>query len=217
MTAETTHPKTPGRTSDQWARHRRNLKQFVKFGIVGGSGVLVNLVVAFILTQLNGGTIHDNDVVMRVAGEYALRYTVVVWVAGFIVANFWNFQLNRSWTFKRDARRGWWHEFVPFFVVGSVAAGLGVFIKIGLTNPTSPIYLPAPWFNNHQGLRARAYWAQLLTIIITLPINYVVNKLWTFRAVHQHLEVPMVAPVMDPADVDETGHLIDEPQPRDVH
>ena len=60
---------------------------------------------------------------------------------------------------------------------------LGALIKIGLTNQTSPIYLPDPPFNDHEGLRARAYWSQLFTIIATMPINYLVNKLWTFRAI----------------------------------
>jgi putative flippase GtrA len=56
--------------------------------------------------------------------------------------NITNFQLNRSWTFKREYRRGWWREFWPFFAVGSIAAIIGMFIKIFFTNPTSPIYLP---------------------------------------------------------------------------
>ena len=33
------------------------------------------------------------------------------------------------------------------------------------------------------GIHSREYWSQLLTILITMPINFIVNKLWTFRAV----------------------------------
>ena len=69
------------------------------------------------------------------------------------------------------------------FRLGPRGAALGALIKIGLTNQTSPIYLPDPPFNDHEGLRARAYWSQLFTIIATMPINYLVNKLWTFRAI----------------------------------
>ena len=162
---------------------RRIVVEFIKFGFVGGSGVLVNLVVAYLMTQLNGGVSNDNRVLFELAGPYAFRYTLLVWIVGFLVANLWNFQLNRSWTFKRTRRRRWWSEFWPFFTIGLVAAALGALIKIGLTNPTSPIYLPDPPFNDHEGLRARAYWSQLFTIVATMPINYLVNKLWTFRAI----------------------------------
>jgi len=159
------------------------VRQLVRFGVVGGSGVLVNLVVTYVMTQLNGGVSNDNRIVLELPGPYALRYTALVWIGGFLVANLWNFQLNRSWTFKREQTRGWWAEFWPFFIVGALAAAAGILIKVALTNPTSPIYLPDPPFNDHQGLRARAYWAQLITIVATMPINYVVNRVWTFRAI----------------------------------
>ena len=60
-------------------------------------------------------TIHDNDILFRLFGDYAFRWTILVWILAFIVANFWNFQLNRSWTFKRDVQRSYWKEFWPFF------------------------------------------------------------------------------------------------------
>ena len=56
-------------------------------------------------------------------------------------------------------------------------------IIAGLTHPESPIYLPDPYFHEQAGLRSRFYWAQLITIVVTMPINFVVNKLWTFRSV----------------------------------
>lgn len=177
----------------------RIIKQFGKFGLVGGSGVLVNMVVAYVMTQFNGGVSNDNRVLARLPGSFNFRFTVLVWIVGFLVANLWNFQLNRSWTFKRTHTRSWWAEFWPFFVVGAVAAFLGIFIKVALTNPTSPIYLPGPLFNDHQGLRARAYWAQLLTIVLTMPVNFVVNKLWTFRAVRHPHGRPVPVPVGTPA------------------
>ncbi len=160
---------------------KRNFGQFVKFGVVGGSGVIVNLIVTYIMTQLHGGVSRDNEVVFQFSDQFALRYTIVVWVGAFMVANVWNYQLNRSWTFKEVHHRSWWAEFWPFFAVGLVAAFAGIFIKWALTNPTSPVYLPDPPFNDESGIRARAYWSQLFTIIITMPINYVVNKIWTFR------------------------------------
>ena len=40
-----------------------------------------------------------------------------------------------------------------------------------------------PWFHENAGLQSREYWAQLFTIVITTPINFIANKLWTFRHV----------------------------------
>lgn len=164
-------------------RLQRTLVQFIKFGIVGGSGLVVNLAIAYLMTQLNGGVGNDNRVVFQLPGPFSFRFTVLVWIVAFLIANLWNFQLNRVWTFKRDQTRSWWAEFWPFFLIGAVAAALGAIIKVALTNPTSPFYLPSPLFNDHEGLRARAYWAQLFTILLTMPINYLLNKVWTFRAI----------------------------------
>ncbi len=158
----------------------RNLTQFIQFCLVGGSGVVVNLIVAFIMTKLHGGVSRDGDVIFSL-GSQPVRFTLLVWIVAFIVANTWNYQLNRSWTFRTTAHRSWWAEFWPFFFVGLVAAVVGIFIKHALTSPGSMFYLPEGLFNDHQGLRARAYWSQLFTIIITMPINYIVNKVWTFR------------------------------------
>ncbi|MDU1418699.1 MAG: GtrA family protein, partial [Cutibacterium avidum] len=93
-------------------------------------------------------------------------------------------------------------EFWPFFAVGSVAAIIGMFIKILFTNPTSPIYLPEPWFHESKGFHSREYWSQIFAIIVTMPINFVVNKLWTFRAVKHSGEVPMVGPAVSPENLD---------------
>ncbi len=186
---------------DLYARHRHSLRQFVKFGVVGGSGVVVNMIVAIIMNKAHGGTQHAFDVVWPIPGTaYNVRFTVLVWIVGFLVANVWNFQLNRSWTFRSSGKARWWAEFWPFLAVGSVAAILGMFIKVALTNPTSPLYLSSGYFHEGSGLHSREYWAQIITILVTMPINFVVNKLWTFRSVRR-LETPAVLPAPMGAEV----------------
>lgn len=198
--------------SANFARHRRNLLQFIRFGIVGSSGVVVNMAVTVVMTKLHGGGHHDNDPLFWITSKFAFRFTLLVWIVAFFVANFFNFQLNRSWTFKREHRRSWWAEFWPFFLVGSIAAAIGAIIKVLLTNSGSPLFLGWGYLDNSSGLRTRAYWAQLIAIILTLPVNFVVNKLWTFRAVQHHVpgadDLPMVAPVVDPDEVADTGELL---------
>lgn len=168
-------------------RYRRTLWQFVRFGLVGGSGIIVNMVVAIIMNKLNGGTKNAQEILFGIAGTpFNFRFTSLVWIVAFLVANLWNFQLNRSWTFKSSKHARWFAEFWPFLAVGSAAAAVGLFLKVAFTNPTSPVYLPEPYFHENAGLQSREYWSQLITIVLTMPINFVVNKLWTFRAVRGH-------------------------------
>ncbi len=200
-------------------RHWRNLRQFIRFGIVGGSGLVVNMVVAVILHKLHGGTAYADARLFGIPGTpFNVRYRHFVWVMCFLVANLTNFQLNRSWTFKSSGHAKWSKEFWPFLAVGSVAAALGLLIITGFTHKGSPLYLPDPPFNENQGFTSREYWAQLLTIIITMPINFVVNKLWTFRAVRHGRQAavpsldasPDQAPASDsvtaPATTADPGH-----------
>ena len=167
---------------DYFDRYQHVLRQFIKFGLVGGAGVVVNMVVAIIMNKLNGGTVNAQNIVFAIPGTaWNFRFTSLVWIVGFLVANLFNFQLNRSWTFRHGHKAPWLAEFWPFLAVGSAAALIGLFIKIAFTNPTSPLFLPEPWFHENAGLASREYWAQLFTILVTMPVNFVVNKLWTFR------------------------------------
>ncbi|MGJ6981202.1 GtrA family protein [Aestuariimicrobium soli] len=176
----------------------RTLRQFVRFGLVGGSGVVVNLAVAVVMHKAHGGTQHGNDPVWAIPGTaFNVRFRHVVWIVAFLVANLWNFQLNRSWTFKSAKHSRWWKEFWPFLAVGSVAAGAGLFILTAFTHTGSPIYLPDPFFNETKGIHSREYWAQLLTIVVTMPINFLVNKVWTFRAVRGHHAELATVPLTD--------------------
>ncbi|WP_255416251.1 GtrA family protein [Tessaracoccus sp. OH4464_COT-324] len=165
-------------------RYRYSLWQFIKFGIVGGSGVFVNMAVNVLMNRINGGPENSQAVLFAFPGTpFNLRFTMVAWFVPFLVANVWNFQLNRWWTFKSHRAAGWWREFWPFFAVGSVAMLVGALLKWVMTNPASPLLLPEPYFTEAVWWRSREYWSQLIAIFLTLPINFVVNKLWTFKAV----------------------------------
>ncbi len=158
------------------------MRQLVKFALVGGIGIVVNMAVAIGLNALNGGPANARSVLFPIPGtDFNLRFTAFVWIAAFLVANLFNFQLNRIWTFRDTGPGRWWSEFWRFLLVGSVAALVGLFLKVAFTHPGAPLYLPGPWFTEEAGLRSREYWAQLLTILVTMPINFLVNKFWTFR------------------------------------
>ena len=58
-------------------------------------------------------------------------------------------------------------------------------IITALMHPHSPVALPATVFDGSSGLRSRQYWANLISIVCTIPVNFLVNKFWTFRAARQ--------------------------------
>jgi putative flippase GtrA len=84
---------------------RRGVRQFVKFGIVGASGTIVNFVTAHLLE----------------------RMTTLSWFAdfaiGFMLGGVSNYALNRVWTF--GSRRNPWIEGLQFLAVSTVALVLG--------------------------------------------------------------------------------------------
>ncbi|MDQ7993774.1 MAG: GtrA family protein [Propionicimonas sp.] len=176
--------------SDLYARHRHSLFQFFRFGLVGGVGVLVNQVVLVVTNvvarDLFGA--HNNDVLIDLPfTDYNVRnYHLYVMIA-FLVANFSNFMLNRHWTFRSRSHAPFWREYWPFLLVGLGGQMVGLVLITGLMHPNSPIGLPSEVFDGSTGFRNKLYWANLITILCVTPINFVLNKLWTFGAVrHSH-------------------------------
>lgn len=163
------------------ARHRRNLTLLARFGLVGASGVLVNLLTLVVLHRL--GPHFDDAVAALGSSGFNLRWYHVYSTLAFLVANLSNFQLNRSWTFRSSASRGWWQEYWPFLVVGLGAQVVGLALLTLLMHPDSPLSLPSNVFDDSSGLRNRLYWSQLIVIVLVTPASFVFNKLWTFAAV----------------------------------
>ena len=122
---------------------------------------------------------------LQVSMQYNIRWYHVMATIAFLLANLFNFQLNRWWTFKSHKLAGWFREYWPFLIVGLVALAVGQVIITALMHPHSPVALPATVFDGSSGLRSRQYWANLISIICTIPVNFLVNKFWTFRAARQ--------------------------------
>jgi len=153
---------------------KRNTTQFLKFALVGVSGVVVNLVV-FTLTVLVwlllAGHIHGaadlshslREVVTRNTGEIPRAAGYLANLLGFVVSVLTNYYLNRIWTFRSGNRVA--TELPKFFTVSVVAyaGNLAVFWAC----------------HTHLGLSLLA--SQLLAILLVMPVNFVLNKLWSFR------------------------------------
>lgn len=103
----------PGGNVLQRVTERRGVRQFVKFGIVGFSGFLVNLIVFTVLQRLvpNHGA----------RGPYLAIYSIA-----FLAGGVSNYFLNRIWTFRSTGHAG--KEGAQFMTVSVIAlvVGLGV-------------------------------------------------------------------------------------------
>jgi putative flippase GtrA len=128
-------------------RRTANWLQLVRFGIVGGVGFVVNLVVYTLF-------VHSVGVDYRAA-------SVVAW----LVAVLNNFVLNRHWTF--DARGDRAHRQAVRFLLVSLAAEVFSLLLLTL-------------FVEAVGIAKIP--AQALAVGGSMPLNFLGNKLWSFRA-----------------------------------
>jgi putative flippase GtrA len=127
-------------------RRPANWLQLVRFGLVGGVGFAVNLLVYSLL-------VHGASVDYRAAS-----------VAAWLVAVVNNFVLNRHWTF--DAREGRAHfQAMRFLLVSLVAEACSLLLLTLLVTDAGFAKVPA----------------QALAVAGSMPLNFLGNKLWSFR------------------------------------
>ncbi len=176
-----------------------NLGQFIKFGLVGGSGTLVNMAASVVATKI-GLWVFDawpNDALFNLFGTaFHVRWYMAFSTVAFLVANTWNYQLNRMWTFKAVEKVSWLRGFFPFLLTGIGAFFVSLLVQHFLMNPGSPVQLSPRIFDDSTGFRTMYYWANAISIIIAMPINFVFNKLWTFRSKPKQ---PIVVEEVQPA------------------
>lgn len=159
-------------------RSGKNWAELLRFGVVGISGIAVNMAVMVALTLV--GPMAEGAVIGIPATEFHVRWYHTFSFLAFLVANLWNFQLNRSWTFHSTG--GWWGEYRAFLSVGVLAQLLGLGLLTLLMHDDSSLSLPRSVFDNSSFLLTRVYWAQLIMIVVVTPVSFLLNKFWTFRA-----------------------------------
>jgi putative flippase GtrA len=95
-------------------RHRRGVRQFVKFGIVGASGFIVNLVIFTLLQRV-------------VPNHMEARPYYVIYSIAFLGGGVSNYFLNRIWTFRSRGHAG--KEAVQFLSVSVLALLVGLVVS----------------------------------------------------------------------------------------
>ncbi len=95
-------------------RQRRSVRQFVKFGIVGASGFVVNLAIFTLLQR-----VVPNH---AAAGPYYAIYSVA-----FLAGGVSNYFFNRIWTFRSTGHAG--REAAQFLSVSVLALVVGLIVS----------------------------------------------------------------------------------------
>ena len=127
-------------------RRPHNWIQLAKFGVVGISGYVVNLVVYAILLKQAG-----------------LHYLLAA-TGSFLVAATNNNVWNRLWTFRHQ-RGHVAYQGLRFLIVAVIAYGANLLLLTGLVEVAGVDKIVA----------------QAIAIVLVTPLNFIGNKLWSFR------------------------------------
>lgn len=129
--------------------------QFVKFGLVGVSNTAVSYLMYMIILFLLRGLAWEQDYILAN-------------VVAFTISIFWSFYWNNKFVFKKaeNSRRSMW-----------LALGK-CFLSYGFTGYILENALSYLWIEQ---IGVSKYIAPLLNLIFTVPVNFLLNKLWAFK------------------------------------
>lgn len=130
--------------------------QFVKFGIVGVTNNVIFYLVNVAVLWLFRNTGKEWDY-------------VVANIAGFFVSVLWSFYWNNKYVFKagNGESRSWKTALLKTYAAYA-------FSGIVLNNALSYLWITVFGMSK--------YIAPLINLFITVPINFILNKLWAFKS-----------------------------------
>ena len=133
----------------------QSLVQFVKFGLVGVTNTAVSYVV--------------NILVLKLLQPYHLSWDYVAGnVVAFVLSVLWSFYWNNKYVFRKGEgqKRN----------LGK--ALLKTYVAYGLTGIVLANVLSWVWINV---FGISKYVAPLVNLVISIPLNFIINKFWAFR------------------------------------
>lgn len=114
--------------------------------------------------------------ITNTAVSYAI-YALILWLGGhylvasvvsFVVSVAWSYLLNNRFVFKKseDETRVWWKAllkaYVSYGITGLVLANILLYLWIDV-------------------LDINQYLAFVINLVFTIPVNFLLNKLWAFK------------------------------------
>lgn len=133
--------------------------RFLKFGIVGMSGVFVNLAVLYLCQEHIFSNIQSPKMRLDISLATAIFFATVS-----------NFIWNRAWTWG-DRKRNWNKHIFFQFCQYAFACWIGIVLQLIFTKLFA-IYL-------HYLI------ANLIAILLASFVNFIVNSFWTFPKQHK--------------------------------
>lgn len=151
---------------------RSRLKRLVKFGLVGVSGVAVNLLIFELLYRLAGV-------------PFSLANAI-----GIVVSIFTNFLLNDTWTWGDRSKGGRWRDWagraVKYYIAAAAAAGVQLGVAwLAMRFVFGPLHLQLPAWLDAQAphIDLAPTLSVLSGIVVGMAINFLAGHLWAFRDV----------------------------------
>lgn len=142
--------------------------RFVKFGMIGASGAVVNQALLYL----------GHHWLFRAIAQPRLQLNCSMALA-ILVATINNFGWNRAWTW-RDRPRSIGHSMLAQFGQYALACWVGIVLQFLLTN------VLVVHFNY--------LIANLIAIVCASACNFAVNDVWTFRHRRAALAAPLPGP-----------------------
>lgn len=147
----------------QW----NSLFQFVKFCLVG----VTNTVISYCLNALTLLLLAPTELSKQISiGPLAISPDVEIGIAvSFILSVLWSYYWNNSvvFTLKAGQKRNWFGALIKTYIS---YAFTGIFLAAVL----SWLWVDVLGINK--------FIAPLLNLVISVPVNFVLNKLWAFRS-----------------------------------
>ena len=137
--------------------HSDTLIQFIKFGIVGLSNTLLGYVIYVVTLRI-----------LRAAQVFPEADIFLAQLVMFLLSVLWAFYWNNRMVFR--AKEGEKRDWLP--------ALLKTYVSYAFTSLFLSEVLLALWV---KVLGISAYIAPLINLLITVPLNFVLQKYWAFR------------------------------------
>lgn len=154
---------------------KKTLIQFIKFGLVGVLNTVVNYVVYALAIAFFGSD-----------------YYILASVLGFIISVFHAYLWQVKLVFKEEEggeKRVWWQVLIKTYIAysftGLILNNLLLIFWLDIVKIEG---LMAPLVEAASGLglsltakEAAAYVAPLFNMVVSIPLNFVINKFWAYR------------------------------------
>jgi len=147
--------------------------QFFKFGLVGLSNTALSWVTTFAVIAILGTWLGINDLV--IGGVTIPNFAVNLGnVAGFVVGVINSYCLNKRYVFKNKQETSGKKAFAKTFICYGSTFLLSM-VLMNLLLEVAHIHIVLG------DMDVTDYVATMLRLLVTIPLNFIANKLWAFK------------------------------------